>query len=335
MNSRLLRRALLIAGTLLTMLCLGTVGFCLIEGYGAFDAFYMTLITITTVGYQEVRPLSHAGRVFNSFVIFFGVSAMFFAVGALTQTVIELELQDRYGKRRRKRMISQLHDHFIVCGFGRVGRNASCELQRANVPFLVLDRSEQRVKRASEAGMFAILADATNDDDLLQAGVLRARGLIAALPSDAENLFIILSAKTLNPSLIVVTRASEEQAEEKLRRAGAETVFAPYTMAGRRLAHSLLRPHVVEFLEFATTAVGPKIMMEQLRVGLGTKFVPKTLSTILSHNSLNVIVLAIRHSDGRMIFNPPADSQISTGDFLIVLGERPSLKKLEQELTSG
>jgi voltage-gated potassium channel len=334
MNSRLLRRALLIAGTLLTMLCLGTVGFCLIEGYGAFDAFYMTLITITTVGYQEVRPLSRAGRIFNSFVIFFGVSAMFFAVGALTQTVIELELQDRYGKRRRKRMISQLHDHFIVCGFGRVGRNASCELQRANVPFLVLDRSEQRVKRASEAGMFAILADATNDDDLLQAGVLRARGLIAALPSDAENLFIILSAKTLNPNLIVVTRASEEQAEEKLRRAGADTVFAPYTMAGRRLAHSLLRPHVVEFLEFATTAVGPKIMMEQLRVGLGTKFVPRTLSTILSHNSLNVIVLAIRHSDGRMIFNPPADSQISTGDFLIVLGEKPSLKKLEQELTN-
>lgn len=335
MNGRLLRRALLTAATLLTMLCIGTVGFTLIEGYGAFDAFYMTLITITTVGYQEVRPLSHTGRIFNSFLIFFGVSAMFFAVGALTQTVIELELQDRYGKRRRKRMISQLHDHFIVCGFGRVGRNASCELQRANVPFLVLDRSEQRVKRASEAGMFAILADATNDDDLRQAGVLRARGLIAALPSDAENLFIILSAKTLNPSLIVVTRASEEQAEEKLRRAGADTVFAPYTMAGRRLAHSLLRPHVVEFLEFATTAVGPKIMMEQLRVGLGTKFVPKTLSAILSHNSLNVIVLAIRHSDGQMIFNPPADSQISTGDFLIVLGEGPSLKKLEQALTKS
>ncbi|HSU30468.1 MAG TPA: NAD-binding protein [Bryobacteraceae bacterium] len=334
MNGRLLRRALLIAGTLLTMLCIGTVGFSLLEGYGVFDAFYMTLITITTVGYQEVRPLSHTGRIFNSFLIFFGVSAMFFAVGALTQTVIELELQDRYGKRRRKRMISRLHDHFIVCGFGRVGRNASCELQRANVPFLVLDRSEQRVKRASEAGMFAILADATNDDDLRQAGVLQARGLIAALPSDAENLFIILSAKTLNPSLIVVTRASEEQAEEKLRRAGADTVFAPYTMAGRRLAHSLLRPHVVEFLEFATTAVGPKIMMEQLRVGLGMKFVPRTLSTILSHKDLNVIVLAIRHSDGQMIFNPPADSQISAGDFLIVLGEKPSLKKLEQELTN-
>jgi voltage-gated potassium channel len=334
-NRRLLRRALLIAGILGVMLCVGTAGFSLIEGYGIFDAFYMTLITITTVGYQELRPLSHAGRVFNSFVIFFGVSAMFFAVGALTQTIIELELQDRYGKRRRKRMISQLHDHFIVCGYGRVGRNASCELQRANVPFLVLDRSEQRVARASESGMLAVVADATNDDDLRQAGVLRARGLIAALPSDAENLFVILSAKTLNPGMLVVTRASEEQAEGKLRRAGADTVFAPYTMAGRRLAHSLLRPHVVEFLDFATSAVGPKIMMEQVRVGMGAKFVPTTLSAMVSDSGLNVMVLAIRHSDGQMVFNPPADCKISAGDFLIVLGERPSLKRLEQALTTS
>jgi voltage-gated potassium channel len=334
-DRRLLRRGLVIAGILFITVAIGTVGFSLIEGYEWFDAFYMTLITITTVGYQELRPLSHAGRIFNSFVIFFGVSAMFFAVGSLTQTIIELELQDRYGKRRRKRMISQLHNHFIVCGFGRVGRNASYELQRADVPFLILDRSEQRVARASEAGMLAVLADATHDDDLRQAGVLRARGLISALPSDAENLFVILSAKTLNPKLVVVTRASEEQAEEKLRRAGADTVFAPYTMAGRRLAHSLLRPHVVEFLEFATSPIGPKIMMEQVCIGLETKFLPKTLGALLSDNALNVIVLAIRRGDGRMAFNPPGNSQISAGDFLIVMGEKPSLDKLEQALTKA
>jgi voltage-gated potassium channel len=335
MKGRLLRRALFIGGMLLVVLCVGTIGFSVIERWGVFDSFYMTLITITTVGYQEIHPLSSAGRVFNSFLIFFGVSAMFLAVGALTQTIIELELQDRYGKRRRKRLISQLHDHFIVCGFGRVGRNASSEFQRANVGFLVLDKNEDRVRRASEAGMLAIVADATNDDDLREAGVLRARGLIAALPSDAENLFIILSAKTLNPKLLVVTRASEEQAEEKLRRAGADTVFAPYTMAGRRLAHSLLRPHVVEFLDFATTAVGPKIMLEQVCVGVGTKFVSKTLGTMLADIGRNIILLAIRHSDGQMVFNPPADSRIAAGDFLIVLGERPSLKKLEEVLTSS
>jgi voltage-gated potassium channel len=335
MNRRLLRRALMIAGILLVVLSIGTAGFSIIERWGLFDAFYMTLITISTVGYQELHPLSGAGRVFNSFLIFFGVSAMFLAVGALTQTIIELELQDRYGKKRRKRLISELKDHFIVCGFGRVGRNASYEFQRANVGFLVVDRNEERVRRASEADMLAIVADATNDDDLREAGVLRARGLIAALPSDAENLFIILSAKTLNPKLMVVTRASEEQAEEKLRRAGADTVFAPYTMAGRRLAHSLLRPHVVEFMDFATSAGGPKIMMEQVCVGGGAKFVSKTVGAMLSDIGLNIVLLAIRHSDGEMIFNPSGDSRISAGDFLIVLGERPSLKKLEQVLTSN
>jgi voltage-gated potassium channel len=330
MNRRLVHRTLFVAGILLITVCIGTVGFSLIEHWGAFDAFYMTLTTITTVGYQEVRPLSRTGRIFNSFVIFFGVSAMFFAVGAVTQTIIELEFADRYGRRRRNRMISQLHDHFVVCGFGRVGRNASYELQRANAPFLVIDRSEARVARASEAGMLAIVADATNDDDLRKAGVLRASGLIAALPSDAENLFIILSAKTLNNKLIVVTRTSEEQNEDKLRRAGADTVFAP--LAGRRLADSLLRPHVVEFLDFTMSVVGPKIMMEQVRVGSGTQVASRTLGTLLSSSDVNVIVLAVRGSDGRMIFNLSIDTQIAAGDFLILLGDKPSLNQLEKAL---
>lgn len=334
MDARLVRRILFVAGILLITVGIGTTGFCLIEHWGVFDAFYMTLTTITTVGYQEVRPLSHTGRVFNSFLIFFGVSAMFFAVGAVTQTIIELEFSDHYGKRRRNRMISQLQNHCIVCGFGRVGRNASYELQRANAPFLVIDRSEQRVARASHAGMLAIVADATNDDDLRKAGVLLARGLIAALPSDAENLFIILSAKTLNDKLIVVTRASEEQNEEKLRRAGADTVFAPYTMAGRRLADSLLRPHVVEFLDFTMSGIGPEIMMEQLRAGALDQSAPRTLGSILSSSKVNVIVVAVRGSDGRMIFNPPSNTRIGAGDFLIALGDKPSLNLLERALAA-
>ena len=232
-------------------------------------------------------------------------------------------------------MISQLHDHFLVCGFGRVGRNASYELQRFDAPFIVIDRNAERVARASEAGMLAIIADATNDDDLRNAGVLRARGLIAALPSDAENLFIILSAKNLNDNLIVVTRASEEQNEEKLRRAGADTVFAPYTMAGRRLADSLLRPHVIEFLDVAMSGFGPKITMEQVRVGSGTQAASRTLGTLLSPAKGNVIVVAVRSSNGRMIFNPPTDTQISAGDFLIVLGDKPSLNELEKAVTDG
>jgi voltage-gated potassium channel len=294
----------------------------------------MTLTTITTVGYMELRTLSHAGRVFNSFLILFGVSAMFLAVGAMTQTIIELELQDRYGKRRKRRMIQNLHNHFIVCGFGRVGRNASYELQRANVPFVVIDRNEQRVAKATNAGMLASVADATQDDSLRDAGVVSAKGLIAALPSDAENLFIILSAKTLNPNLTVVTRVSEEEAGEKLRRAGADTVFTPYAMAGRQLADALLRPHVVEFLDFARTNLGPKVTMEQVCVTPKGEFMSKPLGEILDSRRSGVIVLAIRKQGGETIFNPPIELEVSAGDFLIVMGERTSLEKLEQILTS-
>ena len=333
MVRRWVRRVALIAALLLFMLCAGTIGFRIIEGYPLFDAFYMTLITISTVGYAEIHPLSQAGRLFNSFLIFFGVGAMFLAFGTMTQAIIELELQDQYRKRRKRRMMQQMHDHFIVCGFGRVGRNASYELKRSKVPFVILDRNEQRVARALQADMMAVVADATRDDDLRGVGVLHARGLIAALPSDAENLFIILSAKTLNPKLTVVTRASEEEAGEKLRRAGADTVFAPYTMAGQRLAHALVRPHVVQFLDLATTDVGPRIALEQVRVAPQTRFVSKTLGEMAANCTAGVIILAIRKSDAQMIFNPPADTKIEAGDFLIVLGEQPNLQQLESVLT--
>ncbi len=334
MHRRLTRRILFIAGLLASIVAAGTIGFRVLSGYSLFDAFYMTLITITTVGYQELRPLSRAGRIFNSFLIFFGVTAMFLAVGTMTQTIIELELQSRYGERRRHRMIGRMTGHFIVCGFGRVGRNASYELQRSKVPFIVLDRNPQRVERATQARMLARVADATRDDDLREAGVMRARGLIAALPGDAENLFIILSAKTLNPKLRVATRASEEEAGEKLRRAGADIVFAPYTLAGYRLAQAVTRPHVMQFLDLPTSEVGLNLTMEQVRVAPESELVSKRLVDV-ARLDLNVIVLAIRTPDGRMQFNPPGETEISAGDFLIALGEAESLERLESILAGG
>ena len=334
MHSRLLRRILLIVGLLVVVIVVGTVGFVFIEHYPWFDAFYMTLTTITTVGYGEIRPLSHSGRLFNSFLIIFGVSTIFLASGAMTQTIITFELQDRYGKRRQKRMIEKLHDHFIICGYGRVGRHASQEFLRANVPFLIIDLSEDRVEKAMAAGLLAVVADATSDDSLRHAGIMRARGLISALPSDAENLFVILSARTLNPSLTVVTRASEEEAEEKLRRAGADTVFTPYSMTGRQLADSLLRPHVVEFMDFGRSNIGPEVTMEQVCVSHGAEITRKTFGQLTELRRSGVIVLAIRKKGGETIFNPPPELEVSGGDFLIVMGERAGLQKLEQILTS-
>jgi len=335
MEQRLARRAAFVSALLAFIVIVGTVGFVWVEGYSLFDAFYMTLITVTTVGYFEVHTLSHAGRIFNTFVILFGVGAVFFGVGAITQTIIELELQDTFGKRRRKRVIDKLHDHYIVCGFGRVGRHASFELQRTGVPFLVMDRSEPRAEMARAAGMNVLVADSTRDDSLRQGGIMRAKGLVSALATDADNLFVILSAKTLNPALTIVTRASEEEAEEKLRRAGADTVFAPFSIAGNRLAQALIRPHVSTFLDFATTAVGLDVSIEQVEIGAGSSLASKSLRDLHLSRDYGVIVLAIRRAGGEMLFNPPAESTIAAGDHLIAMGALENLQKLERLVTGS
>ncbi len=334
MEKTLARRAALVGGLLISSLGFGTIGFMVVEGYPAFDAFYMTLITVATVGYMEIHPLSHAGRVFNSFLILFGVSAVFFGVGALTQTIIELELQDTFGKRRRKRVIDGLKDHYIICGFGRVGRHAAFELQRTGVPFVIIDRSEPRAEMARQAGMHVLVADSTRDESLRQAGILRARGLVSALATDADNVFVILSAKTLNPNLTVVTRASEEEAEQKLRLAGADTVFAPFSMAGHRLAQALVRPHVSTFLDFATTAMGLDVAIEQVEVARSSEVIAKSLKELHLSRDYGVIVMAIKKAGGEMLFNPPAESTIAAGDYLIAMCAIENLQKLEKLVTA-
>jgi voltage-gated potassium channel len=329
---RFRNRLILISTALVAILAGGTLGFMFIDGYPPFDAFYMTLTTVSKVGYAELHPLSHAGRVFNSFLIFFGVTIMLLAVGSMTQAIIELELNQYFGKRRNRKMIDKLNDHYIVCGFGSVGRGAASELQRAGVPFLVVDKNEDRVEWAMKAGMLAALADATNDETLRDAGVLRAKGLIATLSSDADNLFVILSAKALKPSLLVSARIATEETERKMRLAGADYVFAPYDMTGYRMAQVMLKPHVFQFIDFTTKSIGLDVGIEQVRVPSSSEFVSKSLETMQIRKELGVIVLAIRKSDGRMLFNPPADAEIHGGDFLIVMGESANLRRLEQVL---
>jgi voltage-gated potassium channel len=332
---RFRKRFILIAAALLVTQTGGTLGFMLIEHYPWFDAFYMTLITISTVGYGEIHPLSPAGRVFNSFLIFFGVTIMLLAVGGMTQAIIELELNQYFGKRRTKKMIDLLRDHYIVCGFGRVGRGAAAEMQRAGVPFLVVDRNDERVEWAMKLGMLAVLADATDDQTLQDAGVLRAKGLIATLQSDADNLFVILSAKALKPTLLVSARIASEQSEKKMRLAGADYVFAPYDMTGNRMAQVMLKPHVSQFIDFTTKGMGLNVGIEQVRVPTSSEFASKTLHQMQIRRDLGVIVLAIRKSDGRMLFNPPADSEVEGGDFLIAMGETANLQRLENMLTEA
>ena len=327
--NRFKRRLLFITLAIVVILAIGTVGFTLIEGYPPFDAFYMTLITMTTVGYAEIHPLTLAGRVFNSFLIVVGVTTIFIAVGAMTQTIIEMEFGEAIGKRRNKRMIDKLKDHYIICGYGRVGRGAATELRREGVPFVVVDVSPERVELAIHDGLLAVAADSTRDETLHAVGIEKARGLVAALATDADNLFVLLSAKGLNPKIYVATRAAEEGAEEKMRRAGADSVFAPYAITGHRLAQALLRPHVVQFLDFATGDIGINVAIEQLRVSEGCEAESKTIREAQFGRDIGVIVLAIRSGDGQMQFNPPADAAMHAGDYLIAMGKHASLHALE------
>jgi voltage-gated potassium channel len=226
-------------------------------------------------------------------------------------------------------MIDNLKDHYIICGFGRVGRGAANELGRAGVPFVVVDIDPDRVQRAMLAGMLAVAADSTQDETLRLVGIERARGLVAALATDADNLFVLLSAKGLNPGIYVATRAAEEGAEAKMRRAGADAVFAPYAITGHRLAQSLLRPHVVQFLDFTTKDVGEDIAIEQVRVAGTSEMVSKTIKEMQLRKEVGVIVMAIRKESGVMVFNPPAETAVQGGDYLIVMGRPGNLRTLE------
>ena len=327
--NRLVRRFLYILLAIAATLLIGTVGFTVIDHYPPFDAFYMTLTTMTTVGYGEIHPLSHGGRVFNSFLIFFGVTTIFIAIGAMTQTIVEREFGEAIGRRRHKRMIENLKDHYIICGYGRVGRGAAAELQHAGVPFVVVDINPERVERAMLAGMLSVAADSTRDETLREVGIERARGLVAALSTDADNLFVLLSAKGLNPKIYVAARAAEESAEAKMRRAGADAVFAPYSITGHRLAQSLLRPHVVQFLDFTTKDIGMDVAIEQVRVSEQSEMASRSLREMQIGRNVGVIVMAIRKGDGRMMFNPTADTTVDGGDYLIVMGRQENLDTLE------
>ena len=330
------RRLLLIAVLLGLEISIGTFGFVEVEGWSFFDSFYMTLITLTTVGYGEVHPLSNHGRMFASVLMLIGVTTVFVSIAILGETLLRLEMTDYFGRRRRDRMLKNIKGHYIVCGAGRVGRHVIQELLRSEATVVLIDNTVERARWATDKGVITLVGDATKDEVLKQASVETAKGLVAAISSDAENVYVALSAKVLNPQLVISARASDEQAEEKLRRAGATAVFTPYTFIGHRLAQSMLRPHVATFLDVASAfqhSSDLNLEIEQLQVETSSSLVSKTLEQLRLGSKYGVIVLAVQHNNGIMEFNPSADLMIEAGDVLIAMGERTKLKQLEQETT--
>ena len=330
----LLKRFLFIAGLLTATLLLGTFGFMYVEGWPFFDSLYMSLITLTTIG-GEVHPLDFHGRLFTTLVMVVGVTTVFVSIAVIGDTLLRLEMNDYFERRRRDRMLKNISGHYIVCGAGRVGRSVIEELVRSESDVVLIDNSIDRAKWATNKAVITLVGDATKDEVLRQAHVDTARGLVAAISSDAENVYVALSAKVLNPNLVIAARATDEQAEEKLRRAGATTVLTPYSFIGHRLAQSMLRPHVVSFLDVASAfrkTSDLDLEIEQVPISGLSAMTAHTLEQLRLSSRHGVIVLAIQHKNGIMQFNPPADLTIQAGDVLIAMGERSKLKLLEQEI---
>ena len=326
---RILTNLRIVLLALVVVILIGTVGFHFIEGWPWFDGLYMVITTLTTIGYQEVHPLSHAGRIFNIFVILAGVSLVLVKVGALTQALLEFELQSFFGRRRMERKIGRLSDHYIICGAGRVGRSAARELARKPVPFLLIEQSEAKAQRYASENWLLMVGDATQEQTLRDAQIERARGLVAATTTDATNLYIVLTARALNAKLKIVVRASEEDAEKHLLSAGADSVVSPYAFAGQRIAQSFLRPHVVSFLDTATTHLGVDLEIGEVYVGASSRFAGTTIEGSRIRQDRGVIILAIKREKG-MRFNLAPDERIEPGDFLIAMGEPRELRQLEQ-----
>src|SRR5215467_3388773 len=327
------RRLLYIAILLTGVVLIGTLGFMYFEGWSAFDSFYMAVLTLSTTG-GEVHTLSFHGREFSSVLMLVGVTTFFVSIAILGETLLRMEMNDYFGRKRRDRMLNKISGHYIVCGAGRVGRSVIQELLRSEETVVLIDNRVERARWATDKGVITLVGDATKDEVLRQARVETAKGLVAAISSDAENVYVALSAKVLNPALVISARATDDQAEEKLRRAGATTVFTPYSFIGHRLAQSLLRPHVASFMDIASAFRQPSdldLEIEQLPIGSSSSLVSSSLEQLGLGSKYGVIVLAVRQKNGVMKFNPSADLMIETGDVLIAMGERSKLKWLDQE----
>ncbi len=316
---------------LVTVLAGGTAGYVVIERWNAWDAFYMTVTTVATVGYGEVHPLSTAGRVFTVVLIFCGVGTAFYTATLLAAIIVEGGLHQRFEKRRAARMLEQIKDHFILCGYGRIGSIIAAELHQQGVPFVVIERDAQRLREATEHGWPGLEADASREEVLATAGIHRARGLIAAVGTDAENVFTVLTARVMKPDLFVIARVESDDAEHKLRRAGADRVISPYQIGANHMVQTALRPAVVDFVHLATSSERLDLSMEQVHIRQDSSLADHSIVDAGIRQRFGVIVVGIKRAGGAMEFNPPPEAIMRAGDELVVLGRTDSVKALEKE----
>ena len=314
---------------LLMLVTGGTAGFMTIEDWRFLDALYMTVITLGTVGFKEVHDLSDGGKMFTMGLILVGVSVLGYIVGSLAQIMFEGQFQRIMGRKKVEKQINALKDHYIICGFGRIGSLICKEFKANELPFVIVEKSVDSVEKLDEEGYLHMKGDATLDETLLKAGIKRAKGLISVVTSDTENVYITLTARGLNPDLYILARSGEEGSDLKLKRAGASKVVSPYIIGGSRMAQSILRPNVVDFIEIATGSEHLDLQMEEISIPSHSAFAGETLVSSGFRKETGVIIIGIKKAHGKMIFNPHSQAKIDGGDTLIVLGEPQSIAKLE------
>jgi voltage-gated potassium channel len=327
------RRILIAAGAVAVAIAFGAAGFYLIEGWSIVDSLYVSAQTVTTVGYGDLTPATRNGRIFSTVFMLAGVGVVLYALTATVHAIVQSELVATFGQRRMSRKMSKLRDHYIVCGAGRVGSHLVRGLLGSAETFIVIERDPQRVAELTDLGVIVLVRDATLEESLREAGVEHARGLAACLPDDADNVYVVLTARDLNPHMHIVARAAEEQAEPKLIRAGANRVVAPTIIGGHRMAVALTKPAVDDFLG-SITANKLELAFEQLEVDAKSTLTGQKLSETSIRSELDIVIVSIRRSDGKILFNPSGEAVIETGDILIAIGHAESLMKLAG-LTKG
>ena len=316
----------------LCIVIFGTAGYIVIEGWEFLDALYMTIITISTVGYSEVHHVSKAGRLFTILLVFFGVGFTLYIAAAVVQFMVEGRIRIILGRRRLEKKIDRMKNHYIVCGYGRIGRVLCKNLKRKPLDLVVVEKNPELTSVMDADGVLYISGDAADEENLIRAGIKRAKGLVAVLASDADNVFLVLTARQLDPDLLIIARASQEESKSKLRAAGANTVESPYDMGAASMAHRIIRPTVTSFLDLAFAHKRKDIQMEEIPVSASSSLVNIILKDTGIRQKYNLIIIAIKKLDGSMLFNPSFEATIEVGDTVIAVGEETNLHKLENIL---
>ena len=315
---------------LIITVAFGTTGYHMVEKMSVFDSFYMTIITISTVGFQEVFPLSTSGRILTMVIIGTGITIAGYAVSTLMRMVIEGELRKSFGRRKVEKQIAQLNGHYIVCGYGRIGKLIIRELASHNKKFVVIENGPEAMEQLNREQYLFLPLDATADDSLIKAGIQRAKAIVTVVRSDSDNVFITLTARGLNPDIFILARASEEKNEVKLKRAGASRVVSPYMIGGKRMAQVLIKPTVVDFIDIAIMENNLGLQMEETIIKPGSNLIGKNLIESNLRKDFGVIIVLIKKANGEMIFNPRPVEVIGERDVLVVMGKTEDMIRMSE-----